>query len=151
MQMWTETKSLTLSKAFVALFMLLIIACAVLAPRIVNMLMHLSLSAHKAGKTLFFITIYTGCAAAAALLMYLYILLHKIGEGCVFIPENTACLRNISWCCFIGAAICLASGLYYIPWYAIGVAASFMGLIVRIVKNVFAKAVSLQDEAELTI
>jgi hypothetical protein len=33
----------------------------------------------------------------------------------------------------------------------VAVAAAFMGLIVRVGKNVFSKAVSLQDDADFTI
>jgi len=42
-------------------------------------------------------------------------------------------------------------GSYWIPWFAVGIAAAFMGLIVRVIKNVVAKAVSLQDDADFTI
>ena len=149
--MWNDSKSLILSKVCVILFMVLLLACAVLAPRLVNTLMRMSLQASLAGAALFLYTIYAGCAAAAALLVFLYILLRRIGAGQVFVRENTAYLRYISWCCFAGALICLASAFYYIPWLAIGVAAAFMGLIVRVVKNVIAKAVSLQDDADFTI
>ena len=97
------------------------------------------------------ITIYLGCVPAALLLVFLYSLLHRIGAGDVFISKNVACLRHISWCCFAGAVISLASSSYWIPWLAVGVAAAFMGLIVRVIKNVIAKAVSLQDDADFTI
>ena len=149
--MWNDRKSLALSKVCVLLFMILLLLCAVLAPRILTRLIGRSVSAYMAGRPLFLITIYVGCVIAAALLSLLYILLYRIGAGRVFVKENTACLRYISWCCFAGAATGLVSALYYIPWLAVGVAAAFMGLIVRVIKNVFAKAVSLQDDAELTI
>jgi len=149
--MWNDTKSLALSKICVALFMALLIVCTVLAPRLVATLMRLSIQAELAGAALFMCTIYSGCIPAAALLIFLYILLRRIGAGHVFVNENTACLRYISWCCFAGAAITLASALYYLPWLAIGVSAAFVGLIVRVVKNVVAKAVSLQDDADFTI
>ena len=149
--MWNDSKSLVLSKICVFLFMALLLTCMILAPRLVDWLIWLSIQARTAGKTLFLITIYAGCVPAATLLLYLYILLHRIDKERVFVKENTACLRHISWCCYAGAAICLASALYYAPWLAIGVAAAFMGLIVRVVKNVVAKAVSLQDDADFTI
>jgi len=107
--------------------------------------------AQKAGRTLFFITIYVGSIPAATLLAFLYALLHQIGTGHVFINKNVAYLRYISWCCFIGATLCLASTIYYIPWLALGIAAAFIGLVIRVVKNVVAEAVALQDESDLTI
>ena len=149
--MWNDSRSLLLSKICVVVFMVLLVASALVAPRLVASLMRMSVMANLAGSTLFYATIYAACAPAAALLVWLYVLLHRISAGRVFIRENTACLRYISWCCFLGAAICLASAFYYLPWGAIGVSAAFMGLIVRFVKNVIAKAVSLQDDAEFTI
>ena len=49
---------------------------------------------------------------------------------------------------FVGAAY---FALPTIGCALVGVAAAFMGLIVRVVKNVFARAVSLQDDADYTI
>jgi len=149
--MWNDSKSLILSKICVILFMALLLACAILAPRLVAILIRMSIQAKLAGAALFLYTIYAGSAAAAALLVFLYMLLRRIGAGQVFVRENTAYLRYISWCCFAGALICVVSAYYYVPWLAIGVAAAFMGLIVRVVKNVVAKAVSLQEEADFTI
>jgi len=111
----------------------------------------MSLPAQKAGNTLFLATIYVGSIPAATLLAFLYALLHQIGSGRVFINENVSYLRYISWCCFAGAALCIISGFYYVPWFAPGIAAAFVGLIIRVVKNVVAEAVALQDESDLTI
>ena len=149
--MWNDQKSLMLSKICVAFFMALLLIGAILAPRLVSTLVRMSMQASLVGRVLFLCTIYAGCVPAAALLIFLYLLLNRIGAGQVFVRENTSYLRYIAWCCFAGAAISLASALYYLPWLAIGVAAAFMGLIVRVVKNVVAKAVSLQDDADYTI
>ena len=149
--MWDDKKSLILSKTCVVLFMALLLAGVIFAPRIVSSFVKRSATASVDNRTLFLITIYTGCVPAGALLVFLYMLLRRISSGSVFVKENTASLRYISWCCYAGALICLTSTLYYIPWFAVGVAAAFMGLIVRVIKNVIAKAVSLQDDADFTI
>ena len=149
--MWMNSRSIMLSKICTILFMVLLLACLVSAPWLVCRLISMSLPAQNAGLQLFLITIYVGGVPAAVLLAFLYALLHKIGSGCVFINENIAYLRYISWCCFVGAIICFASAFYYIPWAALGIAAAFMGLILRVVKNVIAEAVTLQDESDLTI
>ena len=135
----------------VILFIVLMVVCAVLAPRLVARLMAMSRIADSAGMELFLYTIYTGCVPAAGLLISLHLLLRRIISGDVFVNENTACLRYMSWCCYSGAVICLVSALYYLPWVTIGIAAAFMGLVMRVIKNVFAKAISLQDDVELTI
>jgi len=149
--MWNENKSIELSKICVVLFMALQLICMIFAPILVSRLIFMSAPARTAGETLFLITIYIGSVPAGILLTYLYILLHRISKGHVFIKENTTCLRYISWCCFAGAVICLVSVYYYLPWFAIAIAAAFVGLIVRVVKNVISKAVSLQDDSDLTI
>ena len=146
--MWSDSKSIALSKICVVSIMALLVVCAALAPwALGELFLHLT----ALGKTLFLATVYTGSVPAAALLALLFLLLRRIGQGRVFVNENKDSLRHISWCCFAGAAICFASSLYWFPWFAIGVAAGFMGLIVRVIKNVIAKAVSLQDDADHTI
>ena len=149
--MWTNSRSLRLSKICTILFMVLQVVCLFTAPWLVSRLIFMSQPAQSAGNALFLATIYLGSVPAAALLAFLYALLRKIGAGRVFISENVAFLRYISWCCFAGAVICVASAFYYVPWAALGIAAAFMGLIIRVVKNVVAEAVALQDESDLTI
>jgi len=149
--MWNDNKSLVLSKVCVVIFMVLLVVCAILAPRLVVRLMSMSAIADSAGLSLFLYTIYSGCIPAAGLLISLHLLLRRISDGAVFVRENIVYLRYMSWCCFAGAGLCLISALYYLPWATIGIAAAFMGLVVRVIKNVFAKAISLQDDAELTI
>ena len=60
-------------------------------------------------------------------------------------------LRRISWCCAGAAAVCLAAAYIYLPFAFLGVAAAFMALIVRVLKNAFAQAVHMKDELDYTI
>jgi len=149
--MWNDSRSLLLSKICVVLFMVLLVTCAILAPPLVAQVRSAYGMAYTVAPWMFLCTIYAGCIPAAALLVCLFVLLRRISIGRVFVRENTACLRYISWCCYVGSAVCLISAIYYIPWLAIGIAAAFMGLIVRVIKNVVAKAISLQDDADYTI
>ena len=88
---------------------------------------------------------------AYAALVQLYRLLQRLSRGEVFVAGNVRCLRIISWCCFAAAVVFAASSLYSLSWTVLTVAALFGGLILRVVKNVFAAAVALQDEQDLTI
>ncbi|MCL2046495.1 MAG: DUF2975 domain-containing protein [Oscillospiraceae bacterium] len=146
--MWTEKRSLVLSKCCVVAFMIMLAVAAVLAPRAFRAWV---VYMPEQRMVYFRATVYIGLVPAVSLLLLLYGLLHRIGVGEVFVSKNTDCLRYISWCCFAGAAVSMASAFYWFPWCAIGVAAAFMGLIVRVIKNVVAKAVSLQEEADYTI
>jgi len=146
--MWSDKKSIALSKCCVLTFVAALLLCAAFAPWAFNArFLHVT----ERGRALFLSTVYCGFVPAAALLVCLYTLLRRIGEERVFVRENTDSLRYMSWCCFAGAIVSFASSLYWFPWFAVGIAAAFMGLIIRVVKNVIAKAVSLQDEADFTV
>ena len=93
----------------------------------------------------------TAAVPAAAALYGLWRLLRNISEGEVFIPENVSILRLLSWCCIAAGLVCLFSALYYMPFLIVSAAAAFVGLILRVVKNVFAEAVRLKDENDYTI
>jgi len=149
--MWSGENSIRLSRICVLVFSLMLAGVALSAPWLVRWFLDFS-RAELAGKEgFFFTTIYLGSLPAAMLLHKLYRLLRHLEMGQVFIQANVEDLRRISWCSFAGALICLISSLYYIPWIFVAVAAAFMGLIVRVIKNVFAQAVELQNESELTI
>ena len=61
-------------------------------------------------------------------------------------------LRRISWCCVGAALLCLPAGvLLYLPFAFLGIAAGFMALLVRVLKNAFAQAVRMKDELDYTI
>ena len=77
--------------------------------------------------------------------------LRRIEAGAVFVPANVTALRRISWCCAGAAVVCLAAAYIYLPFAFLGVAAAFMALIVRVLKNAFAQAVHMKDELDYTI
>jgi hypothetical protein len=148
--MWNDDKSIVLSQLCVTVFIILLIATAVSAPWLIRLLVN-SRSISSDSESYFLLTVYSGAVAAAFLLGSLFRLLHRIKHDEVFISGNVESLRHISWCSFAGAVICGISAFYYVPWVAVAVSAAFMGLIVRVVKNILARAVSLQDDANYTI
>ena len=92
------------------------------------------------------------CAVFAYLTLYsLLRLLFHIKKDEIFISANVQYLRCISWCCFAVAAITLIGGVFYIPFSVVAVAAAFVGLMLRVVKNVMENAVAIKEENELTI
>lgn len=149
--MWNKKRSLKLSKAVTLLFACLLVVLLVFAPWIISYFIQMSANAHEWQTPLFLITIYSGGAAAMAILALLYMVLRNIGRGQVFIPKNASLLRGISWLCIAGGVFALASAFYYAPWGIVAAGAAFMGLIVRVVKNVVAEAISLKEENDFTI
>ncbi len=143
--MWNQKRSILLSKCCVILFAAGMAAVAVKARFLVFFLGLNTEPEH------FLITVYTGCVPASILLWNLFFLLHRIERDEVFVPRNVESLRRISWSCIAGGLICFVSGFYYIPWFVVALAAAFMGLIVRIVKNMVAQAVELKSDSDFTI
>lgn len=101
--------------------------------------------------TLFKFAFYPSAVFAYIILYNLIKLLFNIKNEQIFIENNIKHLRRISWGCIAVAFITLASGLFYIPYLFVAVAAGFLGLMLRIVKNAFQSAVTLREENDLTI
>jgi hypothetical protein len=144
-------KSITVTTIFVIFFLLMLVAVAVTAPLIIGRIFQYTREDLRGRQNLFIITTYCGIAPAAAVLGLLLALLRRVGHGRVFLRGNVTCLRLIAWCCFFGAGVAAVSATYYLPWAAVALAALFMGLIVSVVKYVFARAVALQEDADYTV
>lgn len=149
--MWNDKKSIKLSKLCILLFMSVLVVTAFFAPWLTQWFLGFSRAELKGTAPFFLATIYVGCVPVAYLLYSLLRLLRRIEADQVFITDNVEGLRHISWSCFAGAGIGFVSAIYYFPWVFVAVAAAFMGLIVRVVKNVVAKAVELQEEVDYTV
>ena len=92
------------------------------------------------------------CAVIAYVTLYSLIrLLLNIKRDEIFIKENVQYLRRISWCCFVVALITGVGGLQYLPFLFVTIAAAFIGLMLRVVKNVVDSAIKIKTENELTI
>ena len=97
------------------------------------------------------------CAVLGYVTLYNLIrMLYSIRGGEVFIHRNVARLRRISWCCFGVAAVTAAVGVlpynpFTTPFLLVAAAAAFVGLMLRVVKNVMQAAVEIREENELTI
>lgn len=101
--------------------------------------------------TLFKFAFYPSAVFAYITLYSLIRLLFNIKDEQIFIDANVKYLRRISWGCIAVSFITLISGFFYIPYFFIAVAAGFVGLMLRIVKNAFQSAVALREENDLTI
>ena len=83
---------------------------------------------------------------------FLVKLLLLVRRHLVFTDGAVSCLRTISWCCFIEAFLCLLSTRVFFPAHlAAAFVAGFLGLVLRVVKNVIEEAVALKAENDFTI
>ncbi|MGI5921762.1 MAG: DUF2975 domain-containing protein [Syntrophomonadaceae bacterium] len=149
--MWNGEKSIILTKWCIVIFMGLLLGVVVSAPWLTDWFVDISQAGQDEHRAYFMTTIYVGFVPAAYLLYSLFKLLRRIETGQVFTDENVELLRRISWSCFAGAVVALISVFYYYPWAFVAIAAAFMGLIVRVVKNVVAQAVELKNEADYIV
>ncbi len=148
--MWTKDYSIRLSVFFTRLFLVLLAAGLFLAPQVVGWFIE-----SAGGRPVYTVRIcaafYCCAGPAAVLLLSLNRLLAGISLGEVFTAGNIALLRRCSWCCMIVAAICLlfTAALFY--FLLVAAAAAFIGLILRVIKNVFQQALALKEENDYTI
>ncbi len=147
---WNSDRSLTLSIWCTRLAMIMGITCAVFSPRIVNWYIDVSGKPEWLAEPIL-IALLACCVPAMGALIWLHKLLTNIRIEDVFTDENVGLLRRISWCCFLAALITLVSARFYLVFGLISIAAAFMGLILRVVKNVIQQAVIIKAENELTI
>ena len=100
---------------------------------------------------LLIICLYVCNAPGFVLLWCMDQLLRNLRQGKVFEDDNVRLLKNISICCFVVSVISLSlcSRIYSLGIVALMTA--FMGLIVRIVKNVFSSAIAMRSELDLTV
>ena len=134
--MWNNHRSVLLSQLSVIVFAVLLILAVVTAPWLVHWIVGFSRGYLRGTEAYFLATMYTGSIPAAVLLYSLFRLLQRIAAGQLFLGENVEYLRLIAWSSFAGAVVCLVSVLYYFPWILVAVPAAFIGLIVRVVRNV---------------
>ena len=155
--MWNRKRSVTLSLVVCFIFAVILTAGLFLGPWAVKMWFGFfrdwseDSAAMQDMLTLFNACFYP-CAVFAYVTLYSLIkLLFNIRKDEIFIMPNVRYLRRISWCCFAVALITLIGGLFYIPFLFVAVAAAFVGLMLRVVKNVMENAVEIKAENELTI
>jgi len=149
--MWKKEMSVLLSKGLIFLGMGLAIALGIWLPSCVGWLedFYYRPFGHVPSCVLAYLII----AVLCVLLVFLYKLLDNISKKKVFEKQNTNMLRLISWCCFLAAALLFVWGslsfveIVFVAGFTIG----FLGLVLRILKNVFEEAVSMKDENDYTI
>lgn len=147
---WDKDKSIVLSRVGVCCFALLLAALDLGGYWAVGWFIRLRGMRWQSGAWMM-AALYVGSVFAWILLGKLWRLLGNLRSARVFTEENVALLRGVSWCCAGGALVCLLGSLAYLPFLFVALAAAFMALIVRIVKNVFQQALAMKSELDLTI
>ena len=153
--MWTKTKSLFLSRILTAIMSGLVVIMTFFLPSICRWYEDISLGTGLFGSAGIVIpmciSLYICEIFALTALYSLHVLLGNINRNEVFIPQNTACLRRISWACMLAGCSLFIFGLWRFIFILAAFLAVMFGLIMRVLKNVFEKAVEIKSENDYTI
>ncbi len=133
--MWNSRKSLKLSIILTDIFIILLIAGAVSLPWVVTWYVEYR---HREPSlmTTIMLTCYPCVPFTAVVLITLRKILKCVEDDTVFSLKNCDRLKRISICCFAVTAIMLFSGRFYLPFFVCAVCTAFIGLILRILRDI---------------
>ncbi len=147
--MWSKNSSVLLSKGLIILGFILAAIIIPFIPQCAKW--YDSISGEDPVWIPLSIVFYVTIGIVIFLLITLFRLLNNISKKITFVDQNTKFLRCISWCCFLISAIYFIFGIIAQPALLIAFITGFMGLIIRILKNVFAQAVTIREENDYTV
>lgn len=153
--MWNKTKSLHLSIILVRVLFVFIPILMCCVPIMVHWYdVVYSEGVGLVGGSVYFplcICLYLAAVCGLVCLFALGKLLQNLRKENVFISENCKYLRVISWCCLLASIPFAFFGFWRFLSFIVALAAAFFGLILRVLKNVFDKAVEMKEENDYTI
>ena len=104
------------------------------------------------GQRVFVLTdAYVMVTVAFVAVILLFFLLREILLERVFCVRTTRLIAAISWCCFAEGLLFLLIGIFFQLAFGVAIAAYFVGLCLRVVKNVIEEATRIKIENDLTI
>ncbi len=81
----------------------------------------------------------------------LFDLLRRVKKGLVFTMASVARIRGVSWCCMALCVLFACLGYYFTLSWLVAFLALFLGLCLRVTKNVIAEATEIKNDHDLTI
>ncbi len=155
--MWNSKRSVQLSIVVCGILCVLLAVLMLFGPFLFEFYMTAYRGFVVGGKAIrflsrvFALTFYPSSLFAAAILYSLLRLLFNIKNGIIFTEKNALYLKRVSWCCFAIAVITLVGGCFYMPFWFIAAAGGFVGMMLRVLKNIMQTAALMREENDLTI
>ena len=146
---WTAEKSLSLSR--ILTFVMMVFACISLFCIPVITEWYDAISDQKPIHVILNIALYLSAILGILALWQLFRMFGNIGKKQIFVTENVTIMRVISWCCFGVAVIWLLLSYVRLMSMFVAFTAAFAGIILRVLKNLFAMAVEMREENDYTI
>ena len=103
------------------------------------------------GKVIVYVLAYCIIAIALAADVMLVLLLKKVKRGLVFTEASVALIRAISWCALILGIVFAALTYFFTISALVALGGIFLGLCLRVVKNVIEEATEIKAENDFTV
>ena len=103
------------------------------------------------GACVFWIWYYSVSAVAVFCCVTVTALLFRVRKRSVFSETSVAMIRLSSWSCLLIALLCILVIGYFHMAAVLALAAGFLGLCLRVVKNVIEEATLIKSENDLTV
>lgn len=146
---WTAEKSVALSRILTAVMLALGAAAVICIPICTEW--YDAVSGMAPISPVLNTALYLSDALFLTAMWALHVMLGNLAKQALFVTKNVTCMRVISWCCFAVSVIWLALSFWRLLAFFVAFVAAFAGLILRVMKNLFAKAVELREENDYTI
>lgn len=148
--MWNKNKSLLLSIIITVVVLVILTVLTVAMPWLLQLYIKL-LNRIYTPTTVVLATFYSCVPFGYIVFGGLLKLLLNIRSNNVFTKQNTTLLRVIAWSCFVISLICLAGGLWYMPFIIVGCAIFFIAVIIKVIQSVLTYGNEIKDDNDLTI
>lgn len=79
------------------------------------------------------------------------LLLLRVQKGLVFTPKSVSYIRFVSWMCVLLAAVIFIGQFFHPAAFIVTLAMAFLGICLRVVKNVIEAATEIKNENDLTV
>lgn len=153
----SKKASVTLSLIIAGGFFAGLVVLGVLMPGIVNALLRFPgeitsrVSVTATDNIIVLVVAYVILAICMLADIMIFMLLKRVRDGKVFSEKSVCLIRYISWCCFLIGLLFIVPGYYFTLAFVVAFAAMFLGLCVRVVKNVIEEATEIKSENDLTV
>jgi hypothetical protein len=102
-------------------------------------------------RTIVIIIAYLIILFAAIADIFLFFLLLGVRSGLVFTERSVKLIRGVSWCAICIGVLFSVLGIWFAVSFGVGFAAVFVGICLRVVKNVIEEATQIKAENDLMV
>jgi len=153
----SKNASVSLSLAISVLFFIVCIAGVFILPKLTEMLINIPDNIGnrgditEIGRLIVLFAAYCIVLTFIAADVLLFFILIRVKGGKVFSSVTVALIRGVSWCCFLLCLFFGFLGYFFQLSLLVSFLAVFLGICLRVVKNVIEEATEIKQENELTV